>query len=62
MDVSGGEESVRERDVPDLNVLVTPLVEQLHAANLCGDILRQDAVSGRGFDLNFAVGHGCDCC
>lgn len=52
---------VREGDIPDLDVLVAPLVEQLHAANLAGDILWQDWVAlGRlNFDLA-AVRHICN--
>lgn len=51
---------LRERDVPDLNILVAPLVEQLDAANLLGHILGEDGVAGGALDLNFAVGHDCD--
>lgn len=51
---------VRERDVPDLNVLVAPLVEQLDAANLLGDVLGKDGVAGLALDLDFAVRHDCD--
>jgi hypothetical protein len=51
---------VRKRDVPDLNVLVAPLVEQLDAANLLGDLLGKDGVAGGALDLNFAVRHDCD--
>ena len=47
--------SLRQRDVPDLNVLVAPAVEQLDAANLGDDILREDLVAGDGLDLDFAV-------
>ena len=53
-------ERIRERNVPDLNVLVAPLVEQLDAANLVGDVLGQDGVAGRALDLDFAVRHDCD--
>lgn len=45
---------VRKRDVPDLDVLVAPLVEQLDAANLAGDILGEDWVTLRALDLDFS--------
>lgn len=49
---------VRQRNVPDLNILVAPLVEQLHAALLGQDILGDGLEDRRAFDLDFAVvGH-----
>ena len=52
---------VGQGDVPDLDILVAPLVEQLDAANLGGHVLGQDGVALRGLDLDFTgVGHfGC---
>lgn len=47
--------SLRQRDIPDLNVLVAPAVEQLDAANLGDDLLGKDLVAGDGLDLDFAV-------
>lgn len=46
---------LRQRDIPDLNVLVAPAVEQLDAANLGDDVLGKDLVAGDGLDLDFAV-------
>ena len=54
--------AVRERDVADLDVLVAPLVEELDAADLVGNLLGEDGGAGDVLDLNFAVGrHDCDC-
>lgn len=50
---------VRERDVADLDVLVAPLVEELCAADLSGDILWQDWVGLDGLDFDLAVRHVC---
>lgn len=53
--------SVRQRDIPDLDILVAPLVEQLDAANLVGDVLWQNWVALGALDLDFAVvRHDCD--
>lgn len=53
--VSGGA-FVRQRDIPNLNILVGPLVEQLDAANFVGYILGQDLVAAVGrFDFDFSV-------
>jgi hypothetical protein len=46
---------VSQRDVPDLNILVAPAVEQLDAADLSDDLLGKDLVAGDGLDLDFAV-------
>ena len=46
---------VREGDVPDLDILVRPLVEQLGAANLSGDILWEDRVGLDGLDFDLSV-------
>ncbi len=51
---------VREGDVPDLDIIVAPLVEQLDAADLVGDLLREDGIAGWALDLDFAVRHDCD--
>lgn len=48
---------VREGDVPDLDVLVGPLVEQLGRANLRCYILWQHWVALDGLDFDFAVRH-----
>jgi len=62
-DVDGGSDLdiIGERDVPDLNILVTPLVEQLDAANLVGDFLGKDSIARGALDFDFAVRHDCDC-
>lgn len=47
---------LRQGDVPDLNVLVAPLVEQLDAAHLGESILGQHVVNrSRVLDLDFPV-------
>lgn len=47
---------LRQGDVPDLNVLVAPLVEQLNAAHLGESILGQHVVNrSRVLDLDFPV-------
>ena len=45
---------IRQGDIPNLDILVCPLVEELDAANLCGDILGEDLVAGLR-DLNFDI-------
>lgn len=55
------EQDLRQTDVPDLNILVRPLVEKLDAANLAGDLLWQDLVARDGLDLDISVvRHDCD--
>jgi len=50
---------VGQGNVPDLDVLVAPLVEQLDAADFLGDFLGQDRVTLRRLDLDFSgVRHG----
>lgn len=44
----------RQRDVSDLDILVGPLVEQLDAANLLGDVLGQDGVALGLLDFDFS--------
>jgi hypothetical protein len=44
----------RQRDISDLDILVGPLVEQLDAANLRGDILGQDGVALGLLDFDFS--------
>lgn len=47
---------LRQRDVPNLNILVAPPVEQLHRAHLREGILGQHGVNrSRVFDLDFPV-------
>lgn len=47
---------LRQGDVPDLNILVAPLVEQLHGSHLRDSLLGQDLEGRSGvFDLDFAV-------
>ena len=47
---------VRQGDVSDFNILVTPLVEQLHATLLSNNLLGQNLESRRrALDLNFPV-------
>ena len=41
----------RQGNVPDLNVLIAPLVEQLDAANLVDDVLGQDRRYGLYYNL-----------
>ena len=52
----------RQRDIPNFNILITPLVEQLDRANLIGDFLGENAERAVGdVDLDFAVvRHGGD--
>lgn len=51
-------EDIRQRNIPNLNVLVAPFVEQLDAANLVRHLFRQDLVSARVLDFNLPViGH-----
>ena len=47
------EESLRQGDIPNLNVLVTPFVEQLDAANFIGDLLGKHLVARDGLDFDF---------
>lgn len=47
----------RQGDIPDLDILEAPLVEQLDAANLLGDVLGKDGVAGGALDLDFALRH-----
>lgn len=47
------EESIRQRDVADLNILVAPLVEELDGANLVGDVLWEDGIAAWALDLDF---------
>jgi len=51
--------NVRQRDISDLDILVAPLVEQLHSAHLRLHLLGQNLPgSGGVFDLDFpVVGH-----
>ena len=46
---------VRKRNVLDLDVLVGPLVEELHGANLLSDVLGEDGVGVSSLNFNFAV-------
>ena len=48
---------VRQRDVSDLDILVAPLVEELHGTDLRGDILGQDGGDGLALDFDFAFRH-----
>ncbi len=48
---------VREGDVPDLNILVAPFVEELRAANLRYDVLGQDWVALGCLNFDLAVRH-----
>ena len=52
---------LRQTDIPDLNILVAPLVEQLDAADLVCHLLGQDLVARGGvLHLDLAgVRHGC---
>jgi len=47
----------RQGDIPDLDILVAPLVEQLGRADLLGDILGQHRVALGRLNLDLAVGH-----
>ena len=51
--------AVRERNVADLDVLVAPLVEELDAADLVGDLLGEHGVARWALDLDFSVRHDC---
>ena len=48
-------DSLRQGNIADLDIFVGPLVEQLDAANLRGDLLGKNLVSGDGFDFDFLV-------
>lgn len=48
---------VRERDVPDLDILIAPFVEELRTADFRGDVLWEDWVSLGCLDLDFSVRH-----
>jgi hypothetical protein len=52
---------LRQGNVADFDILVRPLVEQLDAANLAGDVLGQNLVArdGLNFDIS-VVRHDCD--
>ena len=57
--------SLRQRDISDLDILITPLVEELNASNLIGNILWEDSVGlSRLLDLDrlrsLVVRHDCD--
>jgi len=45
---------LRQRDIFDLNIVVAPLIEQLDAANLVGDLLGEHWEGGSG-DLDFSA-------
>ena len=45
----------RQRNVPNLNILVAPLIEQFHSADLIGDVLGKDLVPVGRLDLDFPV-------
>ena len=49
----------RQGDIPDLDILVAPLVEQLGRADLLGDILGQHRVALGRLNLDLAVRHIC---
>lgn len=51
----------REGNIPNLDVLVAPLVEELDAADLACDLFGEDLVARGGVleDLRLAFGHGC---
>lgn len=52
----GAREHLRQGDIPDLNILVTPLVEELHGSHLRESFLGQGVVDpGGDFDLDFTV-------
>lgn len=55
--------SLRQRDISDLNILIAPLVEELDASNLIGDILWKDGVGLCDLlDLgSLVVRHDCGC-
>ena len=53
--VIGG--AVRQRDIPNFNILIAPLVEQLDAANLFGNLLGEHLVAGGALDFDFAFRH-----
>lgn len=49
--------TVRQRDVPNFNILIAPLVKQLDAANLFGNLLGKHLVAGGALDFDFAFRH-----
>lgn len=47
---------VRQRDIPNLDIFVAPLVEQFDAANLVRNVLGKDLQTSVGaFDFDFSV-------
>ena len=53
---------LRQRDVPDLNILIAPLIEQLNSADFINDILGENLVPVGRFHLDFTVvRHGDKC-
>jgi len=49
---------IGQRDIPNLNILVAPLVEQLDAANLVGDLFGENSIVAGALNLDlFVVGH-----
>lgn len=58
---SASRESLRQGDVADLDIFVTPLVEELDGTNLISDLLGQNGVARNGLDFDFsAVRHDGD--
>lgn len=47
--------SLRQRDIPNFDILIGPLVEELDASNLLSDLLWKDLVARDGLDLDFFV-------
>ena len=44
---------VRQRNIPNLNILVAPLIEQLDGANLVGDVLGENGIAAWALNLDF---------
>lgn len=54
--ISPGRVNARQGDISDLNIFITPFIEQLDAADFRRDILGKNGVGATGaLDLNLTV-------
>lgn len=51
-----------QRNIPNLNALIGPLIEELHTSHLLRDLLGQDVGGDGALDLDFIVVFGHLCC
>ncbi len=49
------EKDIRQGDIPNLDILISPLAKELDLPNLVHDLLRKDLVAIRGLDRDLAV-------